>query len=266
MLRLLDRDRPGTVYLRSLIHEFGVNPTETMGHGRFYGGWRSGKLCAVIFVGNARNMTTWGAPEDVETVLTRATQAPHPPRLFVGPEEHAPMVRRSFFREGLGPRLDRKQAYYVLTRATLAPLEKLPVRRAEPADLDEVVRAHGKMIEEDLQIPAAHLDYGRLRKLAQSRLDDGKIWVHMDRGRLVFKTEEIGRSEDAILVGGVYTHPKHRGQGIASRGIAAWADRLFEGALTTFALHVNAANTPAVRAYERVGFQRTALLRLILTY
>lgn len=263
---LLARDLRGTVYLRSLIHEYGISPTEELGHGRFYGYWRRDSLEAVAFVGNARNMTTVGEPEDVEVLMDRVYQSPYRPRLFVGPEEHAGPVRRLLLRDGLNPRLDRGQSYYVLDRGNLQDLEPLEVRRAAAAELDAVVTAHAAMIREDLKIPAPHLDLDRLHDLAAARIEDGKIWVHVRDDRLVFKTEEISRSEDAILVGGVYTDPLYRGQGYASRGMASWARQIFNRGLERLALHVNADNLPAYRAYERTGFERHSMLRLILTY
>ena len=39
----------------------------------------------------------------------------------------------------------------------------------------------------------------------------------------------------AILVGGVFTHPEYRGQGLASRALAAWARALFRDGLQVIA-------------------------------
>jgi hypothetical protein len=266
LLDLLTRELRGTVYLRSLIHEHGVSPTEHIGHGRFYGLFRQGRVEAVAFAGNGRNLTTYGEADDLPLLLDRVRQGPHQPRLFVGPEEHAPVIRRALFQTGLRPRLDRKQAYYVLDPSRLPSLEPLPLRPAALSELDAVVRAHALMIQEDLGIPFDHLDLGRLGELARQRVEQAKIWVHTIDGELVFKTEEIARSGDAVLVGGVFTDPRFRGQGYASRGMATWAGSLFPEGLQRMALHVNAANTPAFRAYERSGFRRHSMLRLILTY
>jgi len=266
LLDLLREDKTGTVYLRSLVHEYGISPSDHLSHGRFYGCRHRGRLTAVAFAGNSRNLTTFGHPEDLEPLMTRVLEGPYVPRLFVGPENHAPTVRRTLFRDGLRARLDRRQAYYVLDRSALPPLEELELRPATAGDMDEVIRAHAAMISEDLTIPKGQLDLARLKELAGRRLRDRKVWVHMDGGRLVFKTEEIARAPEAVLVGGVYTTPAYRGRGFASRGMASWARALFAEGIEALALHVNAGNTPAFRAYERAGFTRRAMLRLILTY
>jgi len=120
------------------------------------------------------------------------------------------------------------------------------------------------MTEEDLEIPRGQIDTARLRAMSLRRIQDGKVWVIMEGSRLIFKTEEVARTPEGILVGGVYTQPKERGRGIASRAIASWARRLFDEGFEMLTLHVNAGNTPAIRAYERAGFRRHVELRLIL--
>ena len=266
LLRLLEDDSPATVYLRSLVHEHGVDATDELAHGRFYGFWRDDVLRTVVFASNARNMSTFGDPLGLAPLMDQILQGPVRPRLFVGPEDHAPAVRRGLFRDGFRARLDRRQRYYVMAPTDRASLEEVPLRPASHDDLDTVVRAHADMIREDLEIPTANLDLSRLRELAKRRVDEEKIWVVTEGKHLVFKTEEISRSREGVLVGGVYTHPDHRGRGLASRGMATWATRLFTQDVRLLALHVNDGNVPAYRAYERAGFRRYTSLRLILSY
>lgn len=255
-----------TVYIRSLIHEFGVTPTTHIEHGRFLGGERDGRLKSLVFLGNSRNLTTVGETEDLAPLLEYALRDQVRPRLFVGPIDHAPLVRRTFAGDHRKPFLDREQAYYLLTPRTLASLEEVDIRRAGPEDVEDVARAQVAMTEEDLLIPKGHIDLARLREISSQRIDAGKVWILRENGTLVFKTEESARAETEILVGGVFTHPGHRGRGLATRGMATWCRRLFEEGLTRIALHVNARNTPAVKAYERAGFERHSMLRLMLAY
>ena len=263
---LLDRDRVGTLYLRSLVHEHGVAFTSRLEHGRFLGSFRNGELTGMLFLGNARNITTWGDEPSVRAVLDRAAAEPRLPRLFIGPAAHGDLVRRTLNRGGISPFLDREQGYLVLTRDALAHVPSLPIRPGTPDDLDDVARAHAAMTEEDLNIPSASLDRRRLRRAALARLSAGKIWVAMEGNRLACKMEESARSEDGVLVGGVYTSPEFRNRGYATRTLAAWARILFDEGLLMLTLHVNMVNFPAVRAYEKVGFKRHSTLRLMLAY
>src|SRR5258705_6556383 len=138
--------------------------------------------------------------------------------------------------------------------------------RARLEDGERVTFAQAAMREEDLSVPRNHIDYTRLREISRRRINGGKVWVVADGSRLLFKTEESARSEDGVLIGGVFTDPEYRGRGLARRGIGTWASILFAHGLTLLALHVNRDNLPAIHAYERVGFRRHTCLLLMLTY
>lgn len=262
----LEQDPWGSLYLRSLVHDGGVSPTAVPEHGRFLGTFRGGELATVLFVGNSRNLCSHGTADDLPALLTRAFENPVPPRLFVGPAEHARQVREAFARHRASPFLDREQLYYVLTPDALRVREPAAIRPARPEEVDAVTLAQAAMTEEDLCVPRSHIDLVRLREISARRIQAGKVWVVIEGDTLVFKTEESARTPDGLLVGGVFTDPAHRGRGLATRGIATWARAAFAEGVRFLALHVDRGNTPAVRAYEHVGFRRHSLLRLMLTF
>ena len=72
LVAFLEKDSPDTLYLRSLIHEYGVTRTPAAEHGRFFGGWQDDRLVSVAFAGNSRNLTTWGPEESVGPALDLA--------------------------------------------------------------------------------------------------------------------------------------------------------------------------------------------------
>jgi RimJ/RimL family protein N-acetyltransferase len=266
LLDLLNARAADTVYLRSLIHAHGTAPTAYPEHGRFLGGWKGDALVSLVFLGNSRNFTTLGSIRDLGPVLDRAREQPSRPRLFVGPAEHAVLARRFLGAAGGLPTLDRAQAYYELLPEALNPLPPCGIEPAREPDLEAVARAQAEMTAEDLLISRDQIDLDRLRVMSRDRIARGTVWMVRRDGGLVFKTEETSRAPDGVLVGGVFTHPRYRGQGLAAAGIAEWAGILFTKGLRRMVLHVNTANLPAVRAYERVGFVRRSTLRLILSY
>lgn len=266
LLSFLGQDRTATLYLRSLVHEYGVSSTPYMEHGRFLGGFRKGTLVSAVFLGNSQNFSTFGQLSHVEPVLEKALVPDGLPRLFVGPAEHAPTVRRILARTDAEPYLDRPQIYYVLTPETLVVENPIRIRPALDDEVEEVARAQASMTEEDLLIPRHRIDMKRLREISARRIKAGKVWVISEGKEVIFKTEESARADDGILVGGVYTHPDHRRKSLATRGIASWARKLFDEGLDLIALHVNSDNTAAITVYERIGFRRYSDLRLMLTY
>jgi ribosomal protein S18 acetylase RimI-like enzyme len=266
LLSFLGQDRKTTLYLRSLVHEYGVSSTPYMEHGRFMGGFRNGTLVSVVFLGNSQNFSTFGRLNYVEPVLEKALVHDGLPRLFVGPADHAQSVRRILSQTNADPYLDRSQIYYLLTPGALVVENPIRIRPALDDEVEAIARAQASMTEEDLLIPRHRIDMKRLREISARRVKAGKVWVISEGTEMVFKTEESARSDDGILVGGVYTHPDHRGKSLATRGMASWARKLFEEGFDLIALHVNSDNVGAIKAYERVGFRKHSDLRLILTY
>jgi ribosomal protein S18 acetylase RimI-like enzyme len=65
----------------------------------------------------------------------------------------------------------------------------------------------------------------------------------------------VSRNEQVAAIGNVFTHPDHRGQGLAQIVTSATATSLKEAGLQTIGLNVERSNTPAIRAYERLGFR-----------
>lgn len=56
------------------------------------------------------------------------------------------------------------------------------------------------------------------------------------------------------VVGNVFTHPSHRGRGLAVRTTARVTTELFAAGCSLVALTVDPRNAPAVRAYEKLGY------------
>ena len=75
-------------------------------------------------------------------------------------------------------------------------------------------------------------------------------------GRLVAiaGTHAVSPQEGVAVVGNVFTHPRHRGQGYATAATSATTEALLEQC-DTVVLTVDPANTPAIEAYRRLGYR-----------
>lgn len=66
---------------------------------------------------------------------------------------------------------------------------------------------------------------------------------------------ESGKRSHIASVISVYTHPEHRGQGLATGVVQACIDHLRTiPAITSIRISVNSTNIYAIRAYESLGF------------
>jgi predicted GNAT family acetyltransferase len=114
---------------------------------------------------------------------------------------------------------------------------------------------------EDLGRDPTVEDAGAHEAAVRERIAAGRLLVLEAGSDLVFQVN-IGTSlPDGAQVGGTYVPPMYRGRGYAKLGMAATLRHLLarHPAVT---LHVRESNTPAVRCYEAVGFERYAPYRM----
>lgn len=124
------------------------------------------------------------------------------------------------------------------------PEKKLPVVKLNEAHLPDIkalFAGHGDA--PDAFLPA--------------QLPSGIFYGVFDHERLIAIAGTHVRSPRYRLaaIGNVFTHPDYRGQGLAALTTRAVVDELFAQGTETIVLNVVQSNRPAVKAYERIGFQ-----------
>jgi GNAT superfamily N-acetyltransferase len=139
----------------------------------------------------------------------------------------------------------------------------LQVRPAKMKDLDWLRSASIAMMQEDLGLNPRAADPQAHEARLRGNILTGRSWIGVHAGERVFRLEVGTRCKYGVLVGGTWVPPHARGQGFATRGMAAVCTRLLERSpLVT--LHVREDNLAAVACYGRVGFKAGAPLRLLL--
>ncbi|MFT5679351.1 MAG: GNAT superfamily N-acetyltransferase [Myxococcota bacterium] len=191
--------------------------------------------------------------------IGRRIQQDGPVSMIIGPRAASDAIWR-----GLGqtdPKTFFNQRLYSCTRVMAG--ERLPIRLATVEDAERIAPLSAAMMVEDLgedpriPDPAAHLESVR-RRCAGSR-----TLLGMRDGELCFLLNVGTFCDDGVQVGGTYVPPEFRGQGIATAGMRAAVSALLP-MTRCITLHVNEANQPAVRCYERTGFTRMTPFRLII--
>lgn len=139
------------------------------------------------------------------------------------------------------------------------------VRRVRPEEVDLLVPAAVAMFTEEVGVSPIGADGGVLyRSRVAELVNAGRAFARIERGSVVFKAELGAVTAAACQVQGVWVHPDRRGEGLAAPGMAAVVREARLALAPVVSLYVNDFNTPARRAYERVGFRQVGDFMSIL--
>jgi predicted GNAT family acetyltransferase len=111
------------------------------------------------------------------------------------------------------------------------------------------------MFTEEVGVSPAAGDGGALYRSRVSELvQAGRSFARIEDGRVVFKAEVGAVTSAACQIQGVWVDPTLRGHGLSVGGMAAVVAECLRSVAPAVSLYVNDFNTPARRAYQRVGF------------
>jgi predicted GNAT family acetyltransferase len=140
-------------------------------------------------------------------------------------------------------------------RGPVDALDTVPgLRVATIDDLDLVVPVHARTAFEESGVNPLDVDPIGFRQRCARRIEQGKTWVWVENGKLIFKAEIVTDSPDVIYLEGVDVHPDERGKGHGLRCISQLNATLLERTRSVVLL-VNVNKKDAQRFYEKAGFK-----------
>jgi uncharacterized protein len=139
------------------------------------------------------------------------------------------------------------------------------VRRSRPEEFDAVEQACAAMFTEELGFSPYDHGASQYRDRIRGLIHAGHSLIAVDpeSRQITFKAEFGSVTDQAVQVQGVWVNPKWRGRGMAAPGMAAVVSYGLSLA-PRVSLYVNAYNIPAIRAYEKVGFQHAGTYSTVL--
>jgi len=202
------------------------------------------------------------APVDARDAeaLGAALRKRHRPTMMVGPRAACDAVWSVFAPDADVDRHYDQRLYVCREAPETGPIPGF--RKATVSDLEEVAQHARRMEYEDLGRWPDASSPATWRHGIRRRIENGQTWVIERDGALCFQIHVGTVTPWGAQVGGTWVPPEHRGQGLATQGMLGLGRALLPGhkALT---LHVNEANTPAVRTYRRAGYVEDVPFRLI---
>ena len=137
------------------------------------------------------------------------------------------------------------------------------LRAAREDDLEILVPAAAAAHELELGIDPLTRDADGFRWRTSTQIDEGRSWLWLEDGVVLFKAEASAWTPRAVQLAQVWTDPEARGHGYATRGLADLI-RLLLDWVPTVTLFVRSENDAAIGLYEKVGMRKVLEYRSVL--
>lgn len=249
-LDFLSRRPDHTVILAGWILDHGiVSPKH---RGTFYGCRNEdGDLAGVAMIG--RNLLFEANTEDA--VIAFATCARECPdiRMIFAEEEKLKTFWRWFRPEAVLPEPTRHQLAKSGSSVANGIDDENDLRIATLDDLDQIVSAHAEMVFAETGIDPLVTDAEGFRTRCAGRVEKGRVWAWMIGGELIFKTDIVSHTREAIYAEGLWVNSKYRNNGYGTRGLTSLCRKLLTGS-NSICVFLDADHSHSKALYRKVGF------------
>jgi ribosomal protein S18 acetylase RimI-like enzyme len=137
------------------------------------------------------------------------------------------------------------------------------LRAARLEDLDLLLPACAATHYEELGVDPLERDAEGFRRRTVSQIHEGRSWLWVENGTILFKAEASAWTPSAVQLQQVWVDPEVRQQGHGTRGISDLCRLLLEQT-PSVCLFVRPENAPAIRLYETIGMRRAGTYRSLL--
>ncbi|SCD44973.1 hypothetical protein GA0115243_10208 [Streptomyces sp. ScaeMP-e83] len=262
-LAILESEPVANAFVTSRVQVAGLDPWRL--GGEMWGWYADGRLRSLCYAG-ANLVPICAGPEAVRAFADRARRAGRRCSSIVGPAEPTALLWR-LLEPGWGPAREvRANQPLMVTESPSADVTPDPlVRRIRKDETEVLMPACVAMFTEEVGISPLAGDGGLLYQARVAELiGAGRSFARIDDGKVVFKAEIGAATTQACQIQGVWVAPEHRGKGLSETGMAAVLRYALADVAPVVSLYVNDYNTPARKAYHRVGFRETGTFMSVL--
>lgn len=240
-----------TVTMTGFIRDNGlVSPAN---RGTFYGVRNAaGQLEGVALIGHATLMET--RTERAVSAFADVAQRCSSAFMILGEQERVEEFWSYYHARGQQMRLACREVLFEL-RHQIEVEQNVPgLRLATLQELDLIVPVQAKMAEEESGMNPLESDAEGFRKRCQRRIEQGRSWVLVENGELLFKADIIADTQEVIYLEGIWSNEKVRGTGVAANCMSQLANELLQRT-KAISLLVDERNMRAQKFYRNCGFR-----------
>lgn len=240
-----------TVYMASLIRDNGmVSPAN---RGSFYAcGSRCGQLEGVALVGHATIIEA--RTEASLAGFARLARNCDNAYLIRGERDTINKFWRHYANAEERPRLICGELLLEEREPVLSPDAVENLRPATLSDLEQVMKVNAKMALREGGTNPLQRDPVGFRQRTARRIEQGRVWVWVPDGKLIFKADVIAETPEAVYLEGIHVHPEERLKGYGQRCLNQLGSILLTGH-KSICLTINQENKKAMAFYKRAGYE-----------
>jgi GNAT superfamily N-acetyltransferase len=241
-----------TVAMVSLIRDNGL--VSPLNRGTFHGCYdrATGELEGVALIGHATLIETrTDAGLAAFAPIARNCQRTH---VTMGEREKLASFWQHYAGDEQAPRLLCREMLFE-QRFPAEVHECVPgLRRATLGDLHLIAPVQAGMAFEESGVNPLEKDPEGFRARCARRIEQGRSWVWIEDGRLIFRVDIIAETSQVAYLEGVYVNPQERGKGYGLRCMAQLGQTLL-ARLDSICLLVNEQNQQVAVFYRKAGYK-----------
>ena len=240
-----------TVLMAAMIRDNGI--VSPQNRGSFYA-YRTpqGELEGVALVGHVTVIEA--RTEAALSTFARLTRHCLNTHLIRGEREMINRFWNYYANSGQEPRLVARELLFEQRQAlpSLEPVEEL--RPATLEDMDQILKVNDALALQEGGISPLHRDPSGFRYRTSRRIEQGRVWVWVQDGKLIFKADIVAETPEVVYLEGVHVDRAERMKGYGSRYLTQLG-QILTARGKSICLTVNEKNKKALTFYEKVGYQ-----------
>lgn len=248
-----------TVAMMSLIHDNGV--VSPFNRGTFYGCRDlKGQLEGVALVGHATLMET--VSDRALAALAQVARECPSTHLIMGEKERVADFWSHYSEAGRRQRLTCREWLFELPRPGDAREAVVELRPAKASELELVMPIQAQLAFMESGVDPMEVDPQGFRERCLRRIEQGRTWVVVENGELIFKADVVSKTAEVNYLEGVWLREDCRHKNLGTRFMSGLMRRLLEDT-KSICLLVNETNEWAQGFYRKCGFHFRATYETI---
>lgn len=248
-----------TVAMMSLIQDNGI--VSSFNRGTFFGCRDlNGQLEGVALVGHATLMET--VSDRALAALAQVARKCPSTHMIMGEKERVADFWIHYSDAGRRQRLACREWLFELTWPIEARPAVAELRPATSSELELVMPIQAELAFAESGINPMQVDPQGFRARCLRRIEQGRTWVVVENGELIFKADVISKTAEVIYLEGVWLREDCRHQNLGTRFMSELMRRLLEDT-KSICLLVNETNEWAQGFYRKCGFHFRATYETI---